>query len=649
VGRFATLVWPPAGIAIAALYFGGYRLLPAVALGAFITNLLSGAPLPAALFVAIGNSFEVCAGAYILHSPNAFNPLFRRLHDAIVFIATAAVAPLIAATIGAASLVATHVIVSDQFLLTWLAWWLGDALGILVLGAFLIRWIAKPFFHRTIRQWLQLAAAFAALGLANLIAVSNPLPAVSEIPILYFFIPFLFLALREGARAITLASLITASVMVWSTLHGIGIFADKTVPLSLFLVQLLIGTLTTIFLVIASTMEERRQTNIALERNLRDRERALLRVRRANQAKNEFIAILAHELRNPLAPIVNSLEILALEKEESLKHKQIRETMSASASTMRRLLDDLLDISRISRRGFKLQKERVDLVAIIRRSMKSAEIAIRSRGHTLLSFLPDEEVAVHADPMRIEQVIVNLLNNAAKYTPQPGTISIECMTEKKEAIVTITDTGIGISAERLAYIFDPFQEPEHPHMRREGIGIGLSLSSKLIKLHGGSIEAQSLGKGAGSTFTIHLPLSPSSQLSVSLEAKHTDFDHAATSFRILVIDDNVAAADSLGTLLAALGHTVKTADSGKEALALFGLFEPELAIVDIGLPDMDGYSIARTVREEGFDGTLIALTGYGQEEDKRAAYEAGFNHHLTKPASLADINVVLEKVAAGGR
>ncbi|HEY4526833.1 MAG TPA: MASE1 domain-containing protein [Candidatus Paceibacterota bacterium] len=646
VGGFATLVWPPTGIALAALYFGGLRLTPAIALAAFATNIVTGAPILAAFGIALGNTLEILAGVYILRSPENFNPLFRRLRDTLHFLVVSGVAPLIAATIGVTSLVLTGVMSADQFLVAWIAWWLGDTLGILVLGAFLIRWIAKPFFRRAPLEWAKIAVTLGALAGANVLAVINPIPILAEIPFIYFFIPFLTLSLLEGSRMITLASLVVAAFTIWNTVHGIGIFADKPIPQNLFLAQLLLGSLAMIFLVIASTMEERRQANIALQNNLRDRERALQRVRRADHAKNEFIAILAHELRNPLAPIVSSLELLGLDKNESAEHREARETMAGSVAVMRRLLDDLLDISRISRRGFKLQKERVDLIAVVKNSVKSAESFVRERGHTFTVAISGEAISVNADPMRIEQVVVNLLNNAAKYTNVPGIITVSCEVQKKDAVITITDTGIGISPERLPYIFEPFQEPAHPQMRREGIGIGLSLSARLIKLHGGTIEAASKGEGVGSTFTIRIPLSHSNQMSVPLIPRPKKHGvPAALAFDILLVDDNAAAAESLGTLLSALGHTIQTAATGKEALDLFEVFHADVAIIDIGLPDIDGYRVAERARKGGFEGTLVALTGYGQDEDKAKAYAAGFNHHLTKPASLSDINAVFEKIA----
>ena len=643
VGGFATLVWPPTGIAIAALYFGGYRLAPAIALGAFVTNFITGAPFLVAAGIACGNLLEALAVRYALKERYDFNPLFRRLSDSLLFIGVCALAPLIAATIGVLSLLAGSVISADIAPTAWVAWWVGDALGAIVIGAFLIRWIAKPLFSRTRAQMLEAAFAFCALIVANVMAQLNPFPLLSAVPVAYFFVPFLWLSIREGARGITLASLITAAFLVWDSVQGIGVFSGQSLIARLFLSQLLLGMLAVIFLVIASAMEERRRINIALAGTIEKLERALWRLRNDDRAKTEFIAILAHELRNPLAPLISSLELL---RQEGLARvdDDILTIMDKSTRTMRRLLDDLLDISRLSRRGFKLQKQQVDLAPIIHSSVSAARNQATAEGHVLTEVLPKDALWVSADPLRIEQALSNLLSNAVKYTPPGGRIDIVCERKSDEAIVRVRDTGIGIAPGQLPNIFEPFQRDRNEEHYGKGLGIGLSLSKKLAELHGGSLTAESDGKGLGSTFTLRLPLLQVGQLAITLHEQPQRDVAEYPRLDIVVVDDNAPAAEALAKLLRAIGHRADVCMNGEEAVSYVAAHRPDAAFVDIGLPDIDGHTVARRIRKTAFKGTLVALSGYGQPEDKARARSSGFHHHLTKPASLAEIEAILRTV-----
>ena len=432
VAGFATLVWPPAAIALIALYFGGYRLYPAVALGAFATNVLVGAPLLVAAGIALGNTLEALVTTHLLRQRYDFNPLFRRLSDSIIFIGICAAAPLIAASLGTFSLYAGGVIQTELVPLTWLAWWMGDGLSLLVIGAFAIRWLEKPRFSRTQRQLLEMFAAFATLLIAHIVSITNPIPLLADVPVIYFFIPFLWLSVREGARSITLASIITGLFFLWDSQKGSGLFVDATSTDRLFLFQLLLGMLAIIFLVISSAMEERRRTNVELGKNVGELERALKRLREAARAKNEFMAILAHELRNPLAALMSSLELYKMN--DGKERAALLDTIDESSHTMRQLLDDLLDIARISRRGFTLKKKRVDLIPILRTVVAKGEARALVAGTIFAASLPTEVLWIDADALRIEQTLHNLLSNAVKYTPVSGRIEVSCSRERREAV-----------------------------------------------------------------------------------------------------------------------------------------------------------------------------------------------------------------------
>jgi signal transduction histidine kinase len=418
VGGFATLVWPPVGIAIAALYFGGYRYAIPIALGALVANLFSGAPLLAAGFIAMGNTLEAVIATYFLLYFR-LDPLFRRLKDSLIFISVCIITPILAATIGAASLIATGSVRPTDSSLLFTSWWFGDVLGALVVGGFLLRWIAKPFFYRTRAELAEMALAYILLAFANIASVVGAVPILSIIPSAYFMPAYLWISIREGSRGVTLASLMTAALLLWDASNGMGIFSASSPLVNLYRSQLVLAVLAILFLVFASAMEERKQAAYSLEKNISELERALRRLRSSAKEKNDFITILAHELRNPLAPIVSSLELLRLQKTlDRPADPLLIDTIEHGALAMRRLLDDLLDISRLSRRGFSLQKAQIDLVETLRRCVLSAKMLSNEKKQIITVSEPSIPLWVNADPLRVEQILINLISNAIKYTPE---------------------------------------------------------------------------------------------------------------------------------------------------------------------------------------------------------------------------------------
>lgn len=326
---------------------------------------------------------------------------------------------------------------------------------------------------------------------------------------------------------------------------------------------------------------------------------------------------------------------------------------------MARLLDDLLDISRISRNKFVLEKQPHDLRTSILHSIEMVQPVIAHKNHTLETNLPEHEMWVSGDPVRLEQMIVNVLNNAAKYTEPNGHISLTCTNSEKNVSILVKDTGIGIEPHMLDKIFEPFLQVSAKNVNTQaGLGIGLSLSKKLAELHDGTIVAQSEGSNKGSLFRITLPLLENSEwldtphASVQLETNPTSADEETTSedtdvqsrkkYSILVVDDNAAAADGLVALLTHKGHVACAAYSGTDALEILKQKSPDIVILDIGMPDMNGYEVARVIREQISEQMiLIALTGFGQDEDVQTAHSAGFNYHLTKPVGIDDIEKIL--------
>jgi PAS domain S-box-containing protein len=368
-------------------------------------------------------------------------------------------------------------------------------------------------------------------------------------------------------------------------------------------------------------------------------------LRDADRRKDEFLATLAHELRNPLAPLRNALEVLKLAGGNPEIAEQARGMMERQLGQMVRLIDDLLDVSRITRGRLELRRERVELASVVRCAVEGSRPHIEASAHRLTVALPPEPVWLDADPVRLAQVFANLLTNAAKYTDRGGRIGLTAEPRGGEVVVSVRDTGIGIAAEHLPRLFQMFSQVA-PALERSqgGLGIGLSLVKGLVEMHGGVVEARSEGPGRGSEFVIRLPVAPAD---LAKELQHAGSGGGETNRprrRVLVADDNRDAADSLAMMLRLAGHEVHATHDGREAVEAAEWFRPDVAFLDIGMPRLNGLDAARLIREEpwGREVVLVAVTGWGQEEDKRRAAEAGFDGHLTKPVAPADLQSLLQ-------
>ena len=376
-------------------------------------------------------------------------------------------------------------------------------------------------------------------------------------------------------------------------------------------------------------------------------------LREADQRKDEFLAMLAHELRNPLAPIRNALGILQMGKIDAETIGWARSVMERQVQHMARLVDDLLDVSRIMRGKIELHREPVELSAAIERAVETVRPAIDAREHDLRVALPSGPLWIHADLIRVAQVLSNLLNNAAKYTEPGGTIWLSADAEGENVAVTVRDTGVGIAPQMLSHVFELFAQAEQTIDRSQGgLGIGLTLVRQLVELHGGSVEARSEGVGRGSEFIVRLPRvePPSVEGDGKLGRLPAEVRTAAPHRRVLVVDDNADAAHTLAVMLQFGRHEVEIAHDGAAALEKAAAFQPDLVLLDIGLPGMNGYEVARQMRakSELEQTLLVAMTGYGQDEDRRRSVEAGFDRHLVKPVALATLQEVLSEARPAG-
>ncbi len=358
-------------------------------------------------------------------------------------------------------------------------------------------------------------------------------------------------------------------------------------------------------------------------------------LKEADRRKDEFLATLAHELRNPLAPIRNALQILKVEQQDRQVVEDLRKMMERQIDQMVRLVDDLLDVSRITRNRLELRKERVALSSVIESAIETSRPLIEAGGHELEVDVSAEPIPLNADLTRLAQVFSNLLNNAAKYTDPGGRIGVSAVRQGLRVVVTVRDSGVGIPTDMLPKVFEMFTQVDPNRDRSHGgLGIGLTLVKRLVEMHGGSIEAKSAGLGSGSEFVVRLPVIEESVMKGD-NAMPDTANNSATARRILVVDDNIDAAKTLALLLKLMGHQTHTAHDGEEAVAAAERIRPELMLLDIGLPKMNGYEVCRAIRQQpwGQGIRMFAVTGWGQDEDRQKSTEAGFDGHLVKPVA----------------
>ena len=748
----ATAVWPPTGIALAALLLLGRGAWPAVSVGAFVVNVTTAGSVATSLGIALGNTLEGLLGAWLVERWAGGPRAFDRPRGVFAFATAVLPAAAVSASIGVGSLALAGYAPRIDVGAIWLTWTLGDVAGALLAAPPIVLWMAVEgeAMHPARSRRIELAALVLVVVTLGAVIWGGLAPApLRQYPLAFVAIPpLLWAAYRFGRRVAASLLVVLAAIAVYGTLRGFGPFSPLPPRHIMLVLQAFMATMALMTLVVASlawsrereisllqtiidripvmittyqpdtrvlrlnhefervtgwSVEEARRvdlmercypdptyrarvraymdsltegwrdfvmttrsgerietswSNVRLPDDTRvgigldarerkrteaERERAHAQAEAASRAKDEFFAMLGHELRNPLGAITTALHVIELCGPLDERSGEARAIIGRQVQHLVRLVEDLLDVTRLATGKVSLSLRRIDLAAVARRAVAGAAAPARGRSLTCRAA---ESIWIDADETRIEQVLGNLLGNAIKFTPADGRITVVVEVEGSEAVLRVEDTGAGIPPDLLPRIFDLFVQGQTTlHRREAGLGIGLTLVRRLVELHRGRIEAASAGPGRGSAFTIRLPAARPPGLPPEPRAE-TPATVAARR-RVLIIEDNDDARRMLRHLLHRSGHEVHEAAEGIDGLARALALAPDAVIVDIGLPGLDGYAIARRLRETGPPGVLlVAITGYGQDGDRQRSREAGFDVHLTKPIDPLVLDALLAKAGA---
>ena len=628
----ASAVWPPTGVAIASLLLFGYRAAGAVFAGAFLVTYTTAGGVAASLGIAAGNTLEGVTAAYLVTRFAHGAAAFERAVDLAKYAALAAVfSTAVSATIGVGILAAAGLAAPDTFGGVWLTWWLGDAGGAILVTPLILLWFRDRRFAYSAARGAELVLLFVAvMGVTALLFFQ---PQLERYPLAFLCMPLLvWAAFRFDARDVVTAAACMATIATWATVTNHGQFKMATPNESLLVLQAFSALLTLTALMMSALVQERR-TLLARERAaLSDAEAAL-------RSSDAFLAMLSHELRNPLSAIASAgavLEHPGIAADWNVRAGQIIRRQTA---LLKRLIDDLLDVAKITGGKLGLVRRPLDLADIV----ESAVESLRDSGARLPTIeLELGRVSVDADPERLQQVIGNLLGNAVKFTPSDGHVRVRTYAEGSHAVACVEDTGAGIAPELLPRVFELFQQgPQGRDRARGGLGVGLALVKRIVEMHGGSVEARSGGEGRGSVFTVRLPSTPPA----SVPASQAPAAPVAARRRILLIEDNPDARESLRMVLENAGHEVLEAADGETGVERALASRPQLVLVDIGLPGIDGFEVATRIQAVDATIRLVALTGYGRDHDVAASRAAGFDAHVVKPVSLAELSALIEQLS----
>jgi signal transduction histidine kinase len=639
INASAASVWPVTGIAIAALLLFGFRVWPAIFLGAFLVNLTTRGSLPTALAIAAGNALEAICAAWLIHRLAGGLRAFDRAPDVFKFALVIAFSACISPTIGVTSLAATHLADWTNFGAVWITWWLADALGGLVVAPLLILWLADLQSVLDRKRGLEVALLLIALIAITQLIFGGWFPiSAQNYPISFLSGPVvIWAAFRLSQRETATAIFIVSAVATWGTLHGDGPFVMGTAYQSLLIMNSWTAVLSVTALALAAGMSERRRAEIAIEQ-----QRAA--VEAANKTKDNFLAMLSHELRTPLTPVLAALDALESGPTTPEDSKSSLAMIRRNVELESQLIDDLLDLTRIARDKLQLNFVEINAHEAISNVAEICKTEARARNIQVHLNLRAGAHFITGDTAKFQQIIWNLLKNAIKFTSDAGEITIASTNPSPSTLtISVRDNGIGMEKEIMERIFDPFEQGEQSLQRRfGGLGLGLAISKSLAQAHGGTLVAESAGRGYGSTFALTLQtISPSQHPAAVPEA----VSGSARTFRILLVDDHQDTCVALERLLMRRGHLVAATHNMRSAMEAAGRNQFDLLISDIALPDGTGMELMACLRAiSGLRG--IAISGFGMNADIEKSLSAGFSEHLVKPVKLEKLEAAIDRVMA---
>ena len=633
----ASPVWPPAGIALAALLVLGYRVWPAIFIGAFLVNLTTAGNVFTSVGIAAGNTLEALAGAWLVHRFAGGAQVFDRAQGVFKFALAVVLSTLIAPTFGVTSLALAGFAPWSNYGPIWMTWWLGDMTGDLIVTPLLVLWYVAPTRRWDRAALVEVVLLFLLLFVLGQLVFGGWFPiSAKDYPIAFICGPIVvWTAFRFTPRETATGLFILSALAIWGTLHGFGPFVSESGNQSLVMLQACTAILIITAMALAAGMAERRRAEAAIEQ-----QRAT--VEAANRTKDNFLAMLSHELRTPLTPVLAALDAL---KTESTSPEELKATLAMMRRNIElesQLIDDLLDLTRITKDKLQLQFESVDAHQAISNvvEMCAAEASAKKIQVQLDLQAPDFHVL--ADPAKFQQIIWNLTKNAIKFTGENGALTITSANHLPNILtIGVTDTGIGIEPEIMERIFNPFEQGDRAFQRRfGGLGLGLTISKSLAQAHGASLVAKSEGRGRGATFLLTMKTAGLEEAPAKSAAVFAQTSPSA--LRILLVDDHPDTCAALERLLTLRGHHVATANSVRSAMEAGANNQFDLLISDVGLPDGNGTELLQHLRGK-FAIRGIAISGFGMDSDIARSLDAGFSAHLVKPVKLEKLEAAIQQ------
>lgn len=630
----APAVWPPTGIAMAAVLVVGYRSWPAIFAGAFVVNVTNAGSVTTSLGIAAGNTLEAILGAYLVNRFANGAGAFERAKDVFKFAGLAGgLSTIVSATIGVTCLSLAGYAKWTDFARIWLTWWLGDAAGALIVTPLLVLWARTSPSDLPRGRPLETAGLFLSTILVALGVFGN-----SRALAFLCAPPLLWATFRFKQREVATVMALLSGIAIWQTLRGFGPFASAAGNEAHLPLQAFLGIMSIMILPTAALVEERRRAGQERGDLLAREQAARAEAEGAKRAKDEFLAMFGHELRNPLALMIGSLSVLERIENPDDIAVRARGVIRHQITHLSRVIDDLLDVAGVTGGKIVLARRPLNLAASVERSMRVLADAGRLERYAV--DVRVEPVWLNADPVRLDQIVCDLLTNAIKYTPPGGAIRVRVGEEGNEAVVRVEDTGVGIAPELLPRIFDLFTpDASGPDRSQRGLGVGLALVRRLVELHGGRVEASSEGPGCGSEFVVRFPRigSPRPETDGGMTVRPP----AGPRRRVLIVEDSADARKMLRIALELAGHEVLAADDGYKALDTAAIHRPEIVLIDTGLPGMNGYEVARRLRTTlgGAEMRLLALTVRGEPYDHLRGL--GFDAHLVKPVDPRELAQII--------